>query len=383
MAIVTLQNALDFLGITVGYFQISAVNDGMNFTSSEGGPVDIDLADGTYDGDDLATELTTKMNANTTLTGSGTITFAATYSTTTKKFTIDATVGNTIAYDHSESDAGLTLGFNEDAAAAQTITSNFAAGDPTAIVTTIKDGVEAYIQGPMLRRTFASTSYALQRYNGSGHQILNLKQYPIISLDRVAIGARNGLKIRNTNLGTSASVSTTTTGIRLVKDGTADVTCLFASYATLTLIAAAVSAISGWEAEVIFSSYNSFKSSDLFVQYGGSAINNNWVYLDIPEEAQDDVMAYPDEGQLYRPAIFPRGHQNVFVDFTAGYSTDDMPEDIKMGTLILIKYLYQKRFEETFGVDQYGTGGVNAVLTQKGIPAEARQYLMPHKRYRF
>jgi len=104
-------------------FRITSSNDVLVLTSSEGGPVSIDVADGIYTEAALATELASKMNANGTLTG-GSITFAVTYDATTNKFTIDATSGYTIAFTLTGSDGADTFGFDESASAAQTITSN-------------------------------------------------------------------------------------------------------------------------------------------------------------------------------------------------------------------------------------------------------------------
>lgn len=106
------------------YYRITSSNDVLVLTSDEGGPVSIDVPDGAYTEDGLATALQTAMNASTALTGTGTITFAVTYDATTNKFTIDAGTGHTISYTHTGSDAGSTFGFREDHAAAQTITSD-------------------------------------------------------------------------------------------------------------------------------------------------------------------------------------------------------------------------------------------------------------------
>ena len=106
-------------------FRITPSNDWMVFTSDQGGPVDIDVAaNGVYTGAALATALQSAMNADTTLTGTGTITFAVSWDDTAKKFTIDAGEGHTIALTYSGSDAATTFGFTTDAAADQSIMSD-------------------------------------------------------------------------------------------------------------------------------------------------------------------------------------------------------------------------------------------------------------------
>ncbi len=62
------------------------------------------------------------------------------------------------------------------------------------------------------------------------------------------------------------------------------------------------------------------------------------------------------------------------IDYTAGYSSTDMPSRLKMACLILVKFLYQKREEEIFGRKQYSLGAVRATL-EKGMPSEVRLVL--------
>lgn len=127
------------------FFTISSSNDVLNFTSDEGGPVDIDVADGTYTtGAAMATVLQTAMNANNTLTGTGTITFGVTFSTTTTKYTIDAGAGHWIKYNHfaTNVDGGFTYGFTEsNTEGDRTITTDRARGEPIVGLTTDETGV--------------------------------------------------------------------------------------------------------------------------------------------------------------------------------------------------------------------------------------------------
>jgi len=123
------------------FYTITSANDVLAFTSDQGA-ANIDVPDSNYaTGALLATALQTAMNADNTLTGTGTITFAVTYSTTTKKYTIDAGVGHTIALDYWNSDGGYTFGFNDDKIAAQTITSDESRGSNLNTMTTSLTGV--------------------------------------------------------------------------------------------------------------------------------------------------------------------------------------------------------------------------------------------------
>ena len=127
----------------VDLFTITSDNDVMRFTSDLGGPVNIDVPDGTYNtGALLATALETAMNADTTLTSTGTITFTVTFSTSTQKYTIDAGVGHTISLDFYNSDAGYTFGFTDSTTAAQTNVSTEARGENPRTLSTSIAGVD-------------------------------------------------------------------------------------------------------------------------------------------------------------------------------------------------------------------------------------------------
>ncbi len=377
MSIISITEALAFLDIGTGYFQITAENDVLNMTSSQGGAVNIDIPDLTYEGDDLATALETAMNANNTLTGTGTLTFSVSYSSTYKfTITIDEGGVHTITIDVSASDAALEFGFTEDPTAASSIESDTAATeDPTAPVQVILDGVDSFVKG-YCDRDFEETIYK-EYQNGKDRQNLFLKQYPIISVSRLSIGRNDGIKVNNTATSTYATVSVTSTGVVLNKDGTNSTNSplLFSANATLTDMVTSIKVEdSNWTAEVLNTSYASYASTELIEIMGLQCLNATWAYLEIPDEPESDFEVYADEGYIFKWGGFPRGHRNLRIDYTAGYSSDDMPDKLKMSCLILVKFLYQKREEEIFGRKQYSLGAVRATL-EAGMPSEVRLVL--------
>lgn len=348
-------------------------------TSDQGGAVDIDIPDLTYEGDDLATALQTAMNANNTLTGTGTITFSVSYSTSTYKFTIDSGSGHTITIDVSASDAGLVFGFTEDPTAAQAITSDQAAtDDPTSIVQSILNGVDAWVKNIYCKRDFESASYK-EYQDGNGTPYLYLKQYPIISVSRLSIGRNDAIKVNNTGTSTYATVSVTSTGVVLNKDGTDSTNSplLFSANATITAMVTAIGNETGWQASTVYSGYASYISSELIEAMGLQCLDSTWAYLEIPDEPEDEFETYADAGYLYRWGGFPIGHRNIRTDFTAGYAT--MPEDLKLAVKILVKFIYQKRSDETFGQSQYSLMSIRTVF-EKEMPSEARAILNKYKR---
>ena len=103
---------------------IDATHNTLSFTSSETIPaVLLDSADaGSYRIQELADELETKLNANDTLTGTGTITFVVTVSE--GKLKIDSGGGNTIAFTQGQ-DGDKTFGFRTTQGAAQAVTADY------------------------------------------------------------------------------------------------------------------------------------------------------------------------------------------------------------------------------------------------------------------
>ncbi len=123
------------------FYIIGSGNDVLRLTSDQG-TTDVDIPDGTYNtGTSLASVVATVLNGSTTLTG-GVITFAVSYSTTTFKYTVDATTGHTIALNYWNSDAAYTLGFNTSTTAAQTNTSHESRGTCPRALATNSTGVE-------------------------------------------------------------------------------------------------------------------------------------------------------------------------------------------------------------------------------------------------
>ena len=363
MAVTTLAECLAFLDVdSKGIFEINASNDIMVLASDEGGPVSIEIPDGTYEGAALATALETAMNANDTLTGTGAITFVVTYSTSTLKFTLDATAGKTIAYTHTGSDAGFTLGFTADAAAAQTITSDTAVpADPSDLVATIRDGVEADVINEV-REDFAEASYANQRYSGNGSRYLRLRNWPVTVLSSVAFATRRVMQIRNT----SSDLTRATVVVDVVDQemrltvvggtnaGTDTLDLTNASYDTIGELITAIDALGGgWDATAQDSRYEDLLSTEL-VEVKGLAVadiedNGNPPYEDL---FAPDPLTFVDvngaTGMMYLPNGWPSGYLNVMVSYTGGYST--IPSDLKMAVLRLVKMIYDKHQESADGV---------------------------------
>ncbi len=376
MALTTLQENLDFLGITYLSFTITSANDVLKLKYDSGTLTSVDTPDGTYSGDNLATAMKTAIDAALTCTST------VTWSSSTYKFTIAVSAGHTIAYTHSGSDMGTTVGFDEDHAAALSIESDNAISDPTSIVSILHLAVEAMIKR-YCNRDFESTDYK-ERYDGDGTSSLVLRQFPVTAITRLSLWPIDVIRIRNTSTSTNATISMSSTALSLTKDGTTS-TLAIATYTTFTLLVAAVNAAgSGWEAALQSSAYGSYLSTELIEKMGLYCLNSNWAYLQMPyDRGEADFDIDSANGIIYLTRFtnvsngwdatgFPTGTRNIFINYTAGYST--VPEDLKLAVKILVKYFYQRRMEETFGVSSFSSGGISASF-EKDIPFEVKLIL--------
>ena len=240
----------------------------------------------------------------------------------------------------------------------------------------IRLGVEEWIQTVHCRRTLVSANYK-ERYDGTGDQFLLLDNYPITVVNRLSIDTDDAIKIRNTDASSQASVSVSATAITLSKDGTSNSLSL-ATYTTLTTLVEAINAVAGWEASLMMASYGSYPSTILVEKFGLYCGNSTWNYLEMPDVGEEDFEVYSTEGKIYLYSGFPEGRRNIYTDYVAGYTT--IPDDLKLATLILIKNIYQRRSEESFGNTSYSVSGISLSFEQDGIPIQVKQILHKYKR---
>ena len=246
------------------------------------------------------------------------------------------------------------------------------------IVTDIHKSVESWIDS-YCNKTLLTTPHA-EYYDGNGNQFLQLDHYPITGLTRIAVGRRTAIRVQNTGDCASATVSVTATGIILTKDGTSSTSSAL-TFATSTGMSTLVSAITGdgWFAVLNNSEYSNYNSSELVQMFGKSAIKDNWVYLDMPEEALNDFEVYPNRGEIYRCSGWDEGHNNVYVEYVAGYATT--PADLELAVEMFVKYIYQKRDEDTFGIKAYSLGDISTTFENGGdVPNEIKLILNKYRR---
>lgn len=378
MSICTQQEILDFLEVSSEYSTINAANNALIIKYNGGVSTTITIADGTYTPTTLASALQTALN--TAFTISCTVSF----SSTTHKYTLTAPVAQTFTYVHANSTAASIFGFSQDHAAVNAINSDNASSSPTSIISVLQTAVEKWIS-KICRRTFETTNYTFERYSGKGTPYLFLKNYPVTTLIRLAIGTRDMIRVRNTANNTMATVSVSSTGVILVRDDVVDATLLFADYTTLSALVAAIGAVgNSWQVAISSELYNNYKSSFLMPMYGAWCNYGVWTYLNQPNEGIDDFELIAERGVIKRSKyLFPKGNNNVIVNYTAGYTADNMPDLLKDAVKIFTKVLYQKFMQESWNISEYQIGLRDVVQTYtstNGVPAEVSSILGYYKR---
>lgn len=225
---------------------------------------------------------------------------------------------------------------------------------------------------------FESTTYTNEEYDGSGTKYLALKKYPIISVARVAVSRDEAIKIKNTSTdATTASVVVDGTNVTLTVSGGANdstTTLAKATYATMTTLVDAVNAAGkGWSAAVYDTDYASYKTANLLEQIvtctSWDGVTADWEYLYMAGEPVSDFAIMSKEGMLYRSVSWSEGVRNIIVTYTAGYVTASMPADVKLAIMAGVKFLYQKRNEETVGVSEFSLGTLR-VKYEDWLPAQ-------------
>jgi hypothetical protein len=358
--IVTLDETLEFLDIDGLEFLVTGNNNILMLKYNGGTTTSVQLVNNTYSSDGMVAQL--KSAIDTAFTITSVVSFAS------EKFTIDSGAGATIQYIHLNSTLGIDIGFTEDSSATQTITSDSSAGDPTAIIDTMRGMIDTQV------KTYCKRDFEVDTYKETidAEGLIFTSNFPIISVGRVSIDKETVLGITNTGATTYAIVSISQTAVTLNDDG-AETSIAISSTTTLDDINSAVNLVSGWES-VFNTTSTTILATDL-ISYEGLYCLNEWADLNI---RSGYLTGYEIEYQT--GSIIPHTYVygRVIVDYSAGYST--MPEDLKLAVLIWIKTLFDKRNEEVFGVRTFTLDRVRKSYFNS-MPVEVRNILDMYRKY--
>jgi hypothetical protein len=168
----------------------------------------------------------------------------------------------------------------------------------------------------------------------------------------------------------------------LEKDGVTDETVTFASYTTLSTLIAAINLISGWSATISSSDYNSYKSSNLLKAWGLNCLDSNEVYLKMPDTAMDDFEVDENSGMVFSTSGFQKGFNNIYVTYTAGYSSSTMPDDLIHAVKLMTKVNYDKTMNQSWNIESYTIGDLSYKFSQGNmdVPRETQEILARYRR---
>jgi len=245
-------------------------------------------------------------------------------------------------------------------------------------------------------RNFEQVAMREILHHKSGESVF-LKEFPVLSVQKLAVGKRAALLVVNSYTTTTAQVSVSTTGVTISYNYGTPTTILFSYYTTLSAIAAALNtAGSGWSASVV-AGFEQTLSSELIPQMSLECINSTSVELGVPKQALSYYHLNELTGEIStggletRPYHIDDGgypefdlenlhHHFIYANYTAGYSP--IPDDLKLGILALIKSVYEKATEGTLGVTMYRIEGLQKLL-RDDLPGETGHILELYKRRRF
>ena len=238
------------------------------------------------------------------------------------------------------------------ARAQQAIASEYANANPSNELVDTAIGVATAIIESYCRRTFISTSYT-ERYNGTGDGVLTLDNFPVTVLARVATSRSTAVQITNTDDSTNqrAQVQVTSTGLTLTRmaSGVSNSdTIAFSDYATITLLVAAVNALSGGWSATTQGDFGPWPSADLYSGQGGQYCLDTNADLLLFDNYLADVDLLDSDAGLMR-GEFPYGSKNILVEYTAGYVQASLPEDLQQACARLAASLFDQMTSETGG----------------------------------
>ena len=189
------------------------------------------------------------------------------------------------------------------------------------------------------QRTFVSATYK-QFISGSGSGTLSLPNFPITSIRRLGWERKNALSVdASTSTDLRATVEVQDNQIVLKRwdsvGAETETSIAFADYLTTALMAAQITATTGWTA----TADETVMCDELMRQGGQDALSASaqLYYLkstDADYRVDEDsgrinLLSAQSETQWYpfdpNAISFPRGSHNIFVDYTAGYAQASVP----------------------------------------------------------
>ena len=207
------------------------------------------------------------------------------------------------------------------------------------LVNRATDMIESYCG-----RIFRERTYLLERYTGDGTADLYLNQWPVTTVERVAVGTLNALKITNSDsTAYSAVAQVTPTLIKLeIHGGSNDGTQerLFTDSTSLSAMATQIDTYTSWAGATVSSDFDNHDTTEL-IPTGARETLNTSIDLLVPDQRLTDYDVNLDAGTIHRASGWSEAWNNIYVNYTAGYAV--IPDDLEQIAIEVTKELFNKR----------------------------------------
>jgi len=179
-------------------------------------------------------------------------------------------------------------------------------------------------------------------YDGNGDKYIFLDHWPVTKVSRLSTTRLNVLGVWcSSSSMTYADLRSDGTNLTLThvdSSGSTSTTLAYATYTTITALAAQINATgSGWAALDL--SYGNYLTTDVLNSPAQYCLNE-YAYLDHPYRSARGWRWEEDKGRLWLPSRFPVGTQNIYVEYTGGYTT--VPADVEAACLTLVQWMYSQ-----------------------------------------
>ncbi len=237
------------------------------------------------------------------------------------------------------------------------------------ITTSTDDSImEAYIDEATARieswigRRIISRSYS-EWYGGNNVRAIALRQYPINSVLSVRTGFAAAMTIVSdtpSDLAASVSIDSSPEGIlssglisprviltRMASDGTSTASALaMTTYPTVSLLAAAITALTGYTASVVTNMPTSFlhprASADIkagTVTLSAANVSSEYTY----DSRTGIVTIRQDPFPMGEEARFPAPALSTLIEYTAGYLVANIPPEIRSACKVIASSAFLSR----------------------------------------
>lgn len=252
----------------------------------------------------------------------------------------------------------------------------------SALITAISKAIKAFC-----KRQFDSQTFD-QFYSGNGENFLQLREYPILSITRMAEGPKELIAVKNTSWPTNsrATIRTTSTALVLVHTASGASTTNTLTFAdsdkdTLGELVTAINALgSGWSARLLDTNYSTWASADLTALQGVfDCSNSKEALLKIHVNEVSDYTTDDLRGILYNSCNWVPGILNYRVTYTAGYAT--VPEDVQEACAQwVIEEFWKTKRDPAQQTKVDAAANFLGLFSASLMPQRVKGLLLPYKR---